>query len=212
MSVELAVRSSRRNPTRPQPRGEERRSRLLNALTRQLDTQSLAEVSVASVAEEAGLARSAFYFYFSSKNEAVTYLLAEIFDAQIAEATAVLGRAGDPLENLSRVLHSTVQSWISQRSRFIAMLDARDADSEARGRWESWLNRYEEFVASYIDEHLTPGRHPVPDSRDLAHSLISMNERVLERHMRGHGLATAEDVHRSLVHVWTATIFGSVTP
>lgn len=210
MPVESEKRSSGRSTHRPQPRGEERRSRLLAALAHRLDEQSLAEVSVADVAGEAGVARSAFYFYFSSKNEAVTHLLADIFDAQTSDAAEVLGSDGDPRENLSRVLLHTVESWVEQRNGFLAMLDARDADADTRVIWESWLTRYEDYVAAYIDEHRV--RADVATecaARDLAHSLLSLNERVLERFLRGNGLDTADDVHRSLTHVWTAAIFGS---
>ncbi|OKH72677.1 TetR/AcrR family transcriptional regulator [Mycolicibacterium obuense] len=207
MAVDSEARSSGRSTQRPQPRGEERRSRLLAALAHRLDRQSLAEVSVADVASEAGLARSAFYFYFSSKNEAVTHLLAGIFDTQISDAAEVFGRDGDARENLSQVLLHTVESWVAQRSSFLAMLDARDADADTRVIWESWLTRYEDFVAAYIDEHSV--RAAGCASRDLAHSLLSLNERVLERFLRGNGLDTADDVHRSLTHVWTSAIFGS---
>ncbi|MEH3142269.1 MAG: TetR/AcrR family transcriptional regulator [Mycobacterium kyogaense] len=208
MAVDSEARSSGRGTQRPQPRGEERRSRLLAALAHRLDGQSLAEVSVADVAGEAGLARSAFYFYFSSKNEAVTHLLAGIFDAQISDAAEVFGGEGDPRENLSKVMLHTVESWLAQRNSFLAMLDARDADADTRAIWESWLTRYEDFVAAYIDEHRAPAADAGCASRDLAHSLLSLNERVLERFLRGNGLDTADDVHRSLTHVWTAAIFG----
>ncbi|MBJ7462019.1 MAG: TetR/AcrR family transcriptional regulator [Mycolicibacterium sp.] len=199
------VLAPRRSPNRPQPRGELRRALLLDALSVQLEHQSLAEVSVATVAEQAGLGRSAFYFYFSSKNEAVTYLLSEIFDSQITEATAVIDGPGNPRDNLSHVLYLTVQSWTVQRRKFLAMLDARDADVETRGIWDAWLGRYEDFVASYICEHSTCVAVP---ACDLAHSLISLNALVLERHLRGGGLDRPESVHAALEHVWIAAIFG----
>ncbi len=65
---------SRRNASRPQPRGDERRLRLLEAFEEQLQTQSLADISVAEVARSAGLKRPAFYFYFAGKHEVVTEL------------------------------------------------------------------------------------------------------------------------------------------
>lgn len=206
MSAEILTLTARRNPNRPQHRGELRRSRLLAALADQLEVQSLADVSVASVADQAGLGRSAFYFYFSSKNEAVTHLLSNVFDEQIATAREVLGRDGNPRDNLSRVLYLTAESWTSQRRKFLAMLDARDADAETRDIWNAWLRRYENFVAAYIDEHR---HHGTAASADLAHSLISLNERVLERHLRGHGLDSPEAVHAAMQHIWAAAIFGA---
>jgi len=89
---------------------------------------------------------------------------------------------------------------------FLAMLDARDADPDTRTIWDTWLRRYEDFTADYIDDHR---RSPGQDSRDLAHCLISLNERVLERHLRAGGDENAAAaLHASLVRIWTATIFG----
>ena len=206
MSADTLALVSRRNPNRPQHRGELRRTRLLTALADHLEEHSLADVSVAAVADQAGLARSTFYFYFSSKNEAVTHLLSDIFDQQIATARDVLGCGGDPKHNLSRVLYLTAESWTSQRRQFLAMLDARDADTETRDIWNAWLRRYEVFVADYIDQHLRGDT----SSGDLAHALISLNERVLERHLRGHGLDSPDAIHAALEHIWTATIFGTL--
>lgn len=205
MPADVVALGTRRKPTRPQHRGELRRGRLLAALSTQLEDQSLAEVSVAAVADKAGLGRSAFYFYFSSKNEAVTHLLSDIFEQQIEEVGQIINGAGDPIANLSRALHVTVESWIAQQRKLLAMLDARDADAETSSIWDSWLSRYEDFVAGYIDEHLRCGP---ASARDLAHCLISLNERVLERYLRGRGLETVDDVHTTLNRIWSAAIFG----
>jgi AcrR family transcriptional regulator len=162
-------------------------------------------VSIATVADEAGLGRSAFYFYFRGKHEAVTHLLSDIFVDQVTQVSAVIEAAGDPRDNLSKSLALVVESWCTQRTLFLAMLDARDADPATRTVWDAWLRRYEDFTANYIDDHR---RSPGQDSRDLAHCLISLNERVLERHLRAGGDDTAAALHASLVHIWTATIFG----
>lgn len=45
------------------------------------------------------------------------------------------------------------------------------------------------------------------DSRALAHVLIAMNQRALERHTRsGADRLAADELHRTLVHVWQATL------
>ena len=84
------------------------------------------------------------------------------------------------------------------------MLDARDSDTGTRTVWEAWLRRYEDFAAEYVSEHAATC--PV-DARDLAHGLISLNERVLERHLRS-GSDDSSRVHATLVHIWTTAIFG----
>jgi AcrR family transcriptional regulator len=202
-SAEVVV-ASRWQPRRPQQRGEHRRQRLLDALERQLHVHRFAEVSIADVADAAGLGRSAFYFYFSSKHDAVTQLLGDVFDEEIARVAEILYGPGDPRDNISDGLAFIVGSWRQRRTLLCAMLDARDGDAEARLIWEHWLERYEEFAAEYIS---TTTPLDAPQSRVLAHVLIAMNERVLERHVRAHDdRQSADELHEALVRVWQATL------
>lgn len=203
MSADVAV-ASRWQPRRPQPRGEQRRARLLAALEQQLQSQPFDAISIAGVADAAGLGRSAFYFYFSSKHDAVTQLLGDVFDEEITRVDAILRRSGDPDVNVSDALAFIVDSWRDRATLLTAMLDARDGDADARKIWESWIDRYEEFAADYIARTTAAD---VADSRALAHVLIAMNERTLERHTRSGGnRAAGDELHATLVRVWQAAL------
>ena len=195
---------SRWQPRRPQPRGEQRRIRLLEALEQQLQRHPFAEVGIADVADAAGLGRSAFYFYFSSKHDAVTQLLGDVFEQEITRVGEILYGPGDPRENISKGLAFIVDSWRERRTLLSAMLDARDGDAETRLIWEHWLNRYEDFATDYVTRTTAID---ASESRVLAHVLIAMNERALERHLRSGGdRESADALHAALVHVWHASL------
>lgn len=203
MSAE-PVATSRWQPRRPQRRGEQRRDRLLKALEEQLQHRPFQAISISDVADAAGLGRSAFYFYFSSKHDAVTQLLGDVFDDEISRVGAILHRPGDPAVNVRDAIAFIVDSWRDRATLLGAMLDARDGDADARLIWEHWIDRYEEFAADYIADitAITPAH-----SRTLAHVLIAMNERALERHIRsGAGRASADQLDEALVCVWQATL------
>lgn len=198
------VAAARWQPRRPQPRGEQRRARLLEALEQQLQSLPFDAISIASVADAAGLGRSAFYFYFSSKHDAVTQLLGDVFDGEITRVDAILSRPGDTALNISDALAFIVDSWRERATLLGAMLDARDGDADARMIWEGWIDRYEEFAADYIAA--TTGADAT-ESRSLANVLIAMNERTLERHTRsGADRRAADELHATLVRVWQATL------
>lgn len=174
-----------------------------------MQTRSFADVSIADVADAAGLKRSAFYFYFTGKHEAVTELLTDIFDAEIVTIGEMISRSGDARQDIYDALDFDFRSWGHHATLFRAMLDARDGDLDARAIWDAWLGRYEDFVAGYIVENRAMA---VPKARILAHALIAMNERILERHIRsGDGEAALLDLLNTAVHVWTMSIFGSET-
>jgi AcrR family transcriptional regulator len=206
--VSPETQTSRRNARRPQPRGDQSRQRLLEAFEKQLRTQSLAEISVAEVAQAAGLKRPAFYFYFAGKHEAVTELLTRIFHDDVFTIGGFLAGGGDPRASVAEAMTRTFESWHTHRTLFRAMLDARDTDPEARAIWDQWLQRYEEFVCDFITTQATI---EIPDARALAHTLISMNERVLDRHVRSDdGLQAAGPLRAAVIHVWHTALFGEV--
>ncbi len=204
-----STQTSRRNARRPQPRGDQSRLRLLEAFEEQLQTQSLAEVSVAEVARSAGLKRPAFYFYFAGKHEAVTELLTRIFNDDVFTIGGFLAGGGDPRDSVVDAMTRTFESWHTHRTLFRAMLDARDSDPEAKAIWEQWLQRYEEFVSDFIAMQPTID---IPNPGALAHALISMNERVLDRHVRSDdGLEAAAPLLEAIIHIWHTALFGGTT-
>lgn len=201
-----STQTSRRNARRPQPRGDESRQRLLEAFEQQLQTQSLAEISVAEVARAAGLKRPAFYFYFAGKHEVVTELLTDIFADDVFTIGGFLAGGGDPRSSVTDAMTRTFESWHAHRTLFRAMLDARDSDPEAKAIWDQWLARYEEFVRDFI---ATQPTIDIPDAKALAHALISMNERVLDRHIRSDdGPEAARPLLAAIIHVWHTALFG----
>lgn len=200
------TQGSRRNARRPQPRGDESRARILEAFEEQLQTRSLAEISVADVAQAAGLKRPAFYFYFAGKHEVVAELLTGIFRNDVFVIEGSLAGGGDPRVIVADAMARTIDSWLAHRTLFRAMLDARDADPEAKALWDSWLQRYEEFAREYIAAQPTID---IPDPGALAHALISMNERVLDRFVRSDaGPEAAGPLSAAIIHIWHTALFG----
>ncbi|MGE2726065.1 TetR/AcrR family transcriptional regulator [Mycolicibacterium pulveris] len=201
-----STQTSRRNTRRPQARGDQSRLRLLEAFEEQLQTHSLADISVAEVARAAGLKRPAFYFYFAGKHEVVTELLTDIFHDDVFIIGGSLAGGGDPRATVTDAMTRTFESWHQHRTLFRAMLDARDTDPEARAIWDQWLQRYEEFVCDFITSQPTLD---IPAPGALAHSLISMNERVLDRHVRSDDdVKAAGPLLEAVIHVWHTALFG----
>jgi AcrR family transcriptional regulator len=183
---------------------------LLSALEEQLQTRPLADVSVGAIAEAAGLGRSAFYFYFPTKEAAVAELLGELFDEMLGGAGDFLGQVGEPPEAVRRGLARVLEAWGEHRLLMRAMLDARDRDPAVRELWDRWLDRFVEPVAAIVAAQRAGV--PGPDAADLVRALIAMNERLLERYVRGPEDATvAAALCDTLVHVWQSAIYTGVT-
>jgi AcrR family transcriptional regulator len=80
MTAQPAPQQTRRS------RGDRQREAIVNAVRELLQERSFADLSVSTISERAGVARSGFYFYFDSKYAVLAVILAD---------------AGDLLDNLT---------------------------------------------------------------------------------------------------------------
>ncbi|MCX6479328.1 MAG: TetR/AcrR family transcriptional regulator, partial [Mycobacterium sp.] len=62
----------------PRRRGDRQRHAIVTAVRELLQEKPFAELSVSSISDRAGVARSGFYFYFDSKYAVLAYILGEV--------------------------------------------------------------------------------------------------------------------------------------
>jgi AcrR family transcriptional regulator len=60
----------------PQRRGDKQRQAIVQAVRELLEEKPFAELSVSTISDRAGVARSGFYFYFDSKYAVLAHILA----------------------------------------------------------------------------------------------------------------------------------------
>lgn len=195
---------------RGEPRGEVRRAAILGALEALLRSQSLQDLSVGRIAAEAGLKRSAFYFYFASKEAAVTELLQDVFVEMVDGARAWIEGDGDPRDSLGAAIGGTIRLWRAHRHLILAMLDARD-DPAVRELWDSWIELFVPPLAQAVEGDRTRARalQDGPPAETLVRLLLGMNERALERHVRrDEDEDHAKDLAVALTQTWVRAIYG----
>lgn len=163
------------------PKGERRRRALLDALASLLEDRPLADVQVADITTAAGLARSAFYFYYPTKHAVVIDLMDDVFDEMMQTAQGYMTGG----EDVARIMHegflALVTVWDKNARLVAAMLDARDADPEAARIWLAWVDS---FVPPLVEaaERANPER--AVSTELLVRMLLQMNGAMLERHVR----------------------------
>jgi AcrR family transcriptional regulator len=209
-----AARASRSRRT-PKVSGDERERAILAAFERALGERPLHEISIDDIARGAGISRPTFYFYFASK-EAV---LLSLFERMVGEADArrgdaLLRIAEDPAARLRESLTAFYEVFRAHRAVTLAGADARATSAEVRALWSQIMEVWVAEAAEAITAERARGAAPdgVP-ARDLAISLILMNERVHHTAFAGHPPALAEDaVVDTLVPIWLAAIYGTTEP
>jgi TetR/AcrR family transcriptional regulator, ethionamide resistance regulator len=213
--VEAGTKPTSRSRRTPRVSGDERERAILATFERLLEERSWHEISIDEVARGAGISRPTFYFYFASK-EAV---LLSLFERMLAEAEATRGDAmerlaEDPAARLREGLTAFYDVFRAHRAVTLAGADAGATSAEVRQVWAQVMEAWVREAAAAIESERARGAAPpgIP-ARDLAISLLLMNERVHHTSFAGHQPAVAEDdVVDVLVAIWLGAIYGSTAP
>lgn len=158
------------------PRRELVREELLDIATRMFDEQGFDRVSMAMIAREVGLGRSAIYHYFASKDD----ILASIVESEaLAPVTRIQHLANAEGLNVATRLRNVIVDGVVRRlslnSRFVRLvrLEAQipmhlrqDYDRSRRAIYDEYLK--------LIDEGIAAREFRVVDSHVAAFGIIGM--------------------------------------
>jgi AcrR family transcriptional regulator len=199
-----------RSPTdrRPAQRSDDRRAAILDALDHWLREDSLEAVNIAEISKQAGVSRSAFYFYFENKGAAVAALVERMVD-EVFDLNDVFTSAGGPPEQRIRaMLEGLFGSWERHRHMFDAMLDARGSSASVRDIWDQARESFVEPVADMIRAERAAGTAPDGVAPEvLASVLLELNDRLLERLTLG-GRLSRDELMAGGIAVWLNSIYG----
>lgn len=204
-----AERDTRRDTN---PRRELVREELLDIAARMFDEHGFDRVSMAMIAREVGLGRSAIYHYFASKDA----ILASIVES---EALAPVGRiqqlanepGRSPTDRLRAVVHDGVVRRLSYGSRFVrlARLEAQIPDHLRKDYDRSRRAIYDEHVR-LIDEGIASGDFRPVDPHIAAFAIIGMATWT-SRWFRPDGRLSAEEVAEAIADLALTSVRGVQT-
>ncbi|CQD20349.1 TetR family transcriptional regulator [Mycolicibacterium conceptionense] len=197
---------------RRQPqRSDQRRAAILAALDEHLKQTGFDALNIAEVARQAGVGRSAFYFYFENKAAAVAALLEPMHEALLAANTILADTAQPPRTRIRDTLEAVLRTAEDHRYLFQAMWEARAANGGVRDMWDQARESFVPTVAAVIAAERAEGRAPDgPDPRVLASLLMELNDRLVERIIIGGSLARHQLLEGAEA-MWMGTIYGTVS-
>ena len=194
---------------RPPQKGDQRRSALLASLDQHLQESSFESINIADISRRAGVTRSAFYFYFESKATAVAALMEELYDEISAAARGLTSLEGTPESRVATMVDGLFEATRRHEHLFAAMLEARATSQAVREMWDADLRSFVEPLAEMVRSERAAGRAPEgPDPVVLATLLLELNDRALERLVRG--TLTADQQAAAVTAIWLRTIYGTV--
>jgi AcrR family transcriptional regulator len=175
-----------------------------------LESTSLEDLTVADILERAGISRTTFYRYFTSKHHVVSAML----DTLQAELGGVMhpwySRADAPPEKALRsAIAAVADVWARHRPVLRAASEHWHSDPEIGRRWVAMMDLFAADITKQIDRERTRGGAPKGlDSRQLALNLTWGSERTL--YLAGFGIFGSrleKDAVDTIVATWLGTIY-----
>ncbi len=198
----------------PLRRGDRQRNAIVAAVRELLTEKPFAELSVSTISDRAGVARSGFYFYFDSKYAVLAHILGEVAEEleDLTEDFAPRGPGETPAEFAKRMVGSAAAVYAHNDPVMSACNIARGTDAEIR----EILDRYNEAVIDQIvpivEAEIAGGNaDPITaDVRGLVRTLSGVTAMTLSGETMFTGpdrdLARAVDV---LEKLWLHALWGS---
>jgi TetR/AcrR family transcriptional regulator, ethionamide resistance regulator len=186
---------------------------ILAATERLLDDRPLNELSVADIIEAAGISRTTFYVYFSSKTAVVGQGLRRITDELMVAVDPFFSHSGADPETAIRVsLEKWIELCVAHRALVRAVSEEWPHDEQLRRLWFEMLATFIEGTARVI--RASRRRGDAPDGADpeaLAACLMWAYERVLHVALVGEapGLPGPEVMVEPLSQMVMGGLFGS---
>lgn len=158
--------STQQEQASPKRRGDKQREAILQAVRDLLGEKPFAELSVSTISDRAGVARSGFYFYFDSKYAVLAQILAEATH-ELEELThyfAARGHDESPAAFAERMVGSAAAVYAHNDPIVSACNVARNTDAEIREILDAQINTVIDQIVGVVRDEMAAGTaHPISD-------------------------------------------------
>jgi len=185
---------------------------ILQATERLLRERPLSQLSVADIIEAAGVSRTSFYAYFTSKTAVIAEALREVMDEVIVAVRPFHAQSGGDTEAAIRL---SLRQWVEVCKTHGALLrtvsEEWPHDAEIRALWFETLETMTTGTARVIGAARASGQAPAgADLTTLAACLMWGYERVLHVALVGDatGLPDPDAIVEPLAQMMVGGLYG----
>ena len=138
----------------------------MQAVRELLEVKPFAQLSVSTISDRAGVARSGFYFYFDSKYAVLAQILADATHEleELTEYFAPRGADESPAAFAKRMVGSAAVVYAHNDPVMSACNAARNTDAEIRDLLDQQVEGVVQQIIGIVDDELRAGTaHPISD-------------------------------------------------
>ena len=150
----------------PRRRGDRQRLAIVRAVRELLTEKPFAELSVSTISDRAGVARSGFYFYFDSKYAVLAQILGEVAE-ELEDLTGDFAPRGDqetPAQFARRMIGSAATVYAHNDPVISACNIARNTDAEIREILDGFTDAVIDQIVPIVEAEIANGTaDPITD-------------------------------------------------
>jgi AcrR family transcriptional regulator len=150
----------------PRRRGDRQRHAIVQAVRELLEVKPFAQLSVSTISDRAGVARSGFYFYFDSKYAVLAQILTDATREleELTEYFAPRGADESPAAFAMRMVGSAAAVYAHNDPVMSACNAARNTDAEIRDLLDQQVEGVVQQIIGIVNDELRAGTaHPISD-------------------------------------------------
>ena len=164
------------------------------------------DLTVDELAREAGLSRTAFYFYFPGKSQVLMAAAAEIADEAFGIADQWWSGEGPPEQLIRKSVEGNLEVYVRHLPVIRTIVEATYYDAEIRGFYSQAMDRFVVAATEHLQRERAAGRLRDIDPEAVARVLIWMGERCHDV-LIGTEHREPGQVADALVTVWLHTLY-----
>jgi AcrR family transcriptional regulator len=195
-------------------RGDRQREAIVTAVRELLQERSFADLSVSTISERAGVARSGFYFYFDSKYAVLAVILADAGDLldNLTHHFAPREPGETPAAFARRMVGSAAVVYANDDPVLKACAVARNTDAQIREMMDDFYDGIIDKLIALLEQD-TEARPISDDVPALVRTLSAVTSFTLTQDSAFVG--RADDVGRAVEiaeRLWVAAFWGGGQP
>lgn len=190
-------------------KGGRQRERIIEVTLGLLATTSIADLSVARIADGAGIARSGLYFYFDSKYAVLAAALDDVWaEFDEARTTPVVLDSLHPVASIGQILRRAARVWKAHGPLLSACEQARNQDLRLGEMWRAFIERTTIPVTAMLVQQRDAGRiDPVSSNlTKLVQVLVGMTVNALLSEIETGDDESLDAVVDPISAVWIAAL------
>lgn len=196
----MAGHHSARSRRTTERKGDVRERAILDTCEALLAQKGYDAMAVGDIAQGAGITRGALYFYFGSKKEVVTALVARTVE-HLWERSRVTAETEDPRQAIAAAMQRTVELWNEHGLVMRTAIDLSLTVPEIGELWSHTADLFITAITAVLERAgVQPGTEPEQASA-MARALCWMIERTFY-HASQQSRETLQKASSTCEHIW----------